>query len=72
MMRINDILTGKNGVRSRFNADGDENEGSGGDMVVTQTGKRRRRFVSVFGYAMTPAEVAILILCVLWVFRYIK
>ena len=70
MVSLNRILAGRSDIR-RFNADGDV-EDENLDLGEKSTRKRPKRYVEVLGFSMTPAEVAILILCTLTVFKYLK
>ena len=73
MVNLNKILAGKNGVRTRFNADGEDDEETKNEVITNKrTGKRSKRYVDFMGFAMTPAEVAILIVAVIYVFKIIK
>jgi len=60
----------------RRNADGDAEtppaETEATDTTTVVSGQRRKRFVNVFGYAMTPAEVMILVVGILIIFKYLK
>jgi len=73
---MNGFLAGTqpNNLRTiRRHADGDsDTEVDATSDSVEIRGRRKKRYIEVFGYAMTPAEVAILIICGFIILKFLK
>ena len=71
---MNSFLAGNSGhLRTvRYNADGDADGADADAFSADRRGRGRKRYITICGYAMTPAEVAILILCGLAFFKILK
>ena len=71
---MTNFLAGNSGrLRTvRYNANGDADTADADTFPADRQGRRRKRYISICGYAMTPAEVAILVLSVITIFKLVK